>query len=168
MARERSDFRIPNEVKKILAEGEKVQSSIHQSRLKNTFTPDAIILTDQRIIRYSPSALGLRKQIEDYRYENIANVKVSKGIMFATMTIKPRFMGEGLVLDNLPKSRVDNISKIVQENIRRTSSTSAPQVPGKQTLASPQREDSIQLIKLRLAKGEITKEEYEQIKKLLE
>jgi len=138
MAKEGSGIRVPNDVKKILAEGEEVQLSIHQSRLKNTFTPDAIILTDQRIIRYSPSALGLRKQIEDYRYENIANVKVSKGIMFATMIIRPRFMGEDLVLDNLPKSRVDNISKIVQENIRRASSTSAPQAPGRQTPVSPQ------------------------------
>jgi hypothetical protein len=160
--------RIPNEIKKMLLADEQVMAVVKQSRLKAAITPDSIIITNQRIIRCSPSALGLHKEIEDYRYEDIANLKIDKGILFATITIKRRFMSEDLILDNLPKGRVDYISKIIQENLRRMSSAPSSQVQTNQRVSLPPSEDPLQVLQVRLAKGEITKEQFEEMKKMLQ
>ena len=78
MNEEGKTIKVPNAIKKMLLADEQVLAVIKQSRLKTAITPDSIIITNQRIIRYSPSALGLRKEIEDYRYEDIANLKIDK------------------------------------------------------------------------------------------
>ena len=125
-------------------------------------------ITDQRIIRYSPSALGLHKEIEDYRYEDIANLKVDKGIMFATITARRRFMSQDLVLDKLSKENADYISKVIQENLRRLSgATPSPTIIGQQSPPTAL-EDPLQVLKLRFARGEITKEQFEEMKSALD
>ena len=154
---------VPKHIKKILLDDEEVLASIRQSRFKEMTTPDTIIITNHRIIRYSPSTLGLRKEIEDYRYQDIANFKVKKGIMLATIEITPRFMSDTIILDNLPKSRIDYISRVVQENIRLTHSPDE-----RQRLDSASSEDPLKIIKLRFARGEITREQYEEMKAALE
>jgi hypothetical protein len=140
MNEEGKTIKVPNAIKKMLLADEQVMAVIKQSRLKAAITPDSIIITNQRIIRCSPSALGLRKELEDYRYEDIANLKIDKGILFATITIKRRFMSEDLILDNLPRSRVDYISRVIQENLRRMSSApTSPVTPNQRTpLTSPE------------------------------
>jgi hypothetical protein len=164
MEKHRVYAKVPRDVKKMLLADEQVLLAVQQSRLKALFTPDSIIVTNQRVIRYSPSGfLGLHKEIEDYRYENMANFKISKGIMFATLTIGHRFMSESLVLDNLSKDAISDISKIVQENIRQVR-TGTPSQP----VSFFQSENPLELLKLRFAKGEITREEFEDMKRLLE
>jgi hypothetical protein len=160
--------KVPGGVKKMLLADEQVLAVIKQSRLKAAITPDSIIITDQRIIRYSPSALGLHKEIEDYRYEDIANLKVDKGILFATITARRRFMSQDLVLDKLLKDQADYISRVIQENLRRISgATTSPVTASQQTLPTSS-EDPLQVLKLRFARGEITKEQFEETKRALE
>jgi hypothetical protein len=168
MNEEGKTLKIPKAVTKMLLADEQVMAVIKQSRLKAAITPDSIIVTNHRIIRYSPSSLGLHKVIEDYRYEDMANLKIDKGILFATITIKRRFMSEDLILDNLPEGQVDYIFRLIQENLRRISSEiTSPGTTGQRTpLTSP--EDPLQVLKLRFARGEITKEEFEEMKKVLE
>jgi hypothetical protein len=168
MNEEGKTIKVPNAIKKMLLADEQVMAVIKQSKLKAAITPDSIIITNHRIIRYSPSALGLHKEIEDYRYEDIANLKIDKGIVFATITVKRRFMSEDLILDNLPRGQADYISRAIQENLRRMSSAPAsPVTPSQRTpLTSP--EDPLQVLKLRFARGEITKEQFEEMKRVLE
>jgi len=168
MNKEGKALKVPKAIKKMLLTDEQVMAVIKQSRLKAAITPDSIIVTNQRIIRCSPSALGLRKEIEDYRYEDIANLKIDKGILFATITAKRRFMSEDLVLDKLLKGQADYISRVIQENVRRMSgAATSPITTNQQTpLASP--EDPLQVLKLRFARGEITKEQFEEMKRALE
>ena len=168
MNEEGKTTKVPNAIKKMLLADEQVMAVIKQSRLKAAITPDSIIITNQRIIRCSPSALGLRKEIEDYRYEDVANLKIDKGILFATITVKRRFMSENLILDDLPKGQADYISRVIQENLRRMSgATTSPVTTSQQTPpASP--EDPLQILKLRFARGEITKEQFEEMKRALE
>ena len=160
--------KVPKAVTKMLLADEQAMGIIRQSRLKAAATPDYIIITNQRIIRYSPSALGLHKEIEDHRYEDIANLKMKKGILFATITLKHRFMSQDLILDNLPAGKVDYIFRLIQENLKQMSgapvspaTTSQPTPPG-----AP--EDPLQVLKLRFARGEITREEFEEMKRVLE
>jgi hypothetical protein len=152
----------------MLLADEQVVAVIKQSRLKTAITPDSIIITNQRIIRYSPSTLGLHKEIEDYRYEDIANLKIDKGILFATITVKRRFMSEDLILDNLPEGQVDYVSRLIQENLRRMSSTSTSSVTTNRQIPLTSPEDPLQVLKIRFARGEITKEQFEEMKKVLE
>jgi hypothetical protein len=160
--------KIPNAIKNLLLADEKVMAVVKQSRFKSLITPDSIIITNQRIIRYSPSNLGLHKEIEDYRYEDIANLKINKGIVFATINIKKRFMSEDLVIDKLSNNQADIIYRVVQENLQRRNSPSSSQMKTDQQIPPPSSADPLQALKLRFAKGEITKEQYEETKKILE
>ena len=161
-------IKVPKAVKKMLLADEQVMAVIKQSRLKAATTPDSIIITNQRIIRYSPSTLGLHKEIEDYRYEDIANLKIDKGILFATITLKRRFMSEDLILDNLPAGQVDYVFRLIQENLRRMSSAPTSVVTTNQQTPLTAPEDPLQVLKLRFARGEITKEQFEEMKRVLE
>jgi hypothetical protein len=168
MNKEEKKVKVPSAIKKMLLTDEQVIAVVRQSRLKAAVTPDSIIVTNQRIIRCSPSALGLRKEIEDYRYEDIANVKLDKGILFATITAKRRFMSEDLVLDKLSKGQADYISRVIQENLRRISSAPTSPVTADQQTPPTSPEDPLQVLKLRFARGEITKEQFEEMKRALE
>jgi len=168
MNEEGKTLKIPKAIKKMLLADEQVMAVIKQSRLKAAITPDSIIITSQRIIRYSPSSLGLHKEIEDYRYEDMANLKIDKGILFATITVKRRFMSEDLILDNLPEGQVNYVFRLIQENLRRIgSATVSPVTQDQQTPPGPP-EDPLQVLKLRFARGEITREEFEEMKRVLE
>ena len=159
-----TDIKVPKDIEKMLIADEEVLLSVSQSRWKALFTPDTIIVTSQRIIRYSPSGfLGTHKDIEDYRYEDIANFKISKGIMFAKVTIGYRFMSEELVLDNLPNSLSFEISRVVEENIRKSRT-----IAGFHRSPSALPQDSLEILRMRFARGEITKKQYEDMKHTLE
>jgi hypothetical protein len=168
MNKEGKTAKVPGAVKKLLLADEQVKAVIKQSRLKAAITPDSIIVTDQRIIRYSPSALGLHKEIEDYRYEDIANLKIDKGIVFATITARRRFMSQDLILDKLLKDQADYISRVIQENLRGTSGATTSPVATDQKAPPTSRDDPLQVLKLRFARGEITKEQLEEMKRALE
>ena len=155
---------IPRDISRMLLSGEEVLLAVKQSRWKVLFNPDTIIVTNQRVIRYSPSGfLGIHKDIEDYRYEDMANFKISKGMFFAAVTISHRFNSESLVLDNLPKNSTEGISKAIEENIGRVrGSTVTKQVPANSS------QDALSTLKLRFARGEITKEQFIEMKRTLE
>jgi len=168
MNEESNRLKVPNSVKKLLLLDEQVIAVIKQSRLKAAMTPDSIVVTNQRIIKYSPSKLGLRKEIEDYRYEDIANLRIDKGIRFATIAVKRRFMSEDLILDNLLKGQADYICRFIQENLRRINSARTSPVTAGQQIPPISPEDPLQVLKLRFARGEITKEQFEEMKRVLE
>ena len=155
------EIQIPKSIKKMLLNDEQVLATIQQSRIKEIITPDTIIVTNQRIIRHSPSTLGLRKEVEDYRYQDIGNFKVKKGIIFANIEIIPRFMSKGILIENLPRGQIEAISKIVIENIKRASNSNQSKSPS-------ETEDPLKVLKLRFARGEISKGEYEKMKKDLQ
>lgn len=154
----------PNEVKRILAPGEQIMAVVQQSRLKATITPDSIVVTHERIILCKPSTLGLKKQVEDFRYHDMANFKVEKGILCGSIIIRQNFMSDDVVIDNLPKDQLDKVMKIVQEKIRLARTPH----PITQTSASSQSQDPLTLLKTRFVKGEITQDQFEEMKRLLE
>lgn len=167
MAATDKNIKVPKVINEMLYEDEEVITFISQSRLRNIVTPDSIFVTSHRVILYSPHTLGLRKAIEDYRYEDMANFKVERGILFSTIKIKQRFMSNDLVLENLPKGSVDKIARVVHEGIRRCGSGTKPVTTAPPTIES-ESDDPLKVLKLRYAKGEISKTEYEDMKQLLE
>jgi len=152
----------------MLYEDEEILASISQSRMAHVVSPDSIFVTNHRIILYSPHALGLRNSIEDYRYKDMANFKVERGIIFSTIKIKQRFMSNDLILDNLPKGSVDKISRLVHDGIRRYGSGEKTGSTTPSPVIEFQNDDPLKVLKLRYAKGEISTEEFAEKKRLLE
>ncbi|UCE98458.1 MAG: SHOCT domain-containing protein [Dehalococcoidia bacterium] len=77
-------------------------------------------------------------------------------------------MSNDLVLSNLPKGSVDKISRLVHEGIRRYGSGDKTVSTTPNTVIQSQNDDPLKVLKLRYAKGEISTEEFEEKKRLLE
>jgi hypothetical protein len=141
-------------------EDEKVLMVIRQTKniLKpgsSLITPDTIFATTKKIIIRDPSALGLRQNIETYSYEKIVDVKLEKGMFSSTVAINvPGSIFDGYI-QAIPKDDAEELLKIIYERIN-----------GKKNSTSD--DDPLLILKKRFAKGEITKEEYEEMKSVLE
>ena len=159
--------KVPRAIDKMLYTDETVIAKIHQSRLKKLFTPDSIFVTNQRIILYMPRTMGLRKTIEDYRYEDMANFKADRGILFSTIVITQRFMSNDLVLTALPKGKADKIARLIHEGIRFYSNSPNPQTGYARPSAGQAADDPLKVLQLRYARGEISQEQYEYMRRML-
>jgi len=143
-----------------LDEDEQVIMVIRQTKnpLKpgsSLITPDIIFATTKKIIIRNPSAFGLRQNIEIYNYEQIIDVKLEKGMFSSRIGINvPGSIYDGII-EALPKDEAEQLLKIIYEKIKQKKTTSTD-------------DDPLTILKKRFAKGEITKEEYEDMKSVLE
>ncbi|MGD8431033.1 MAG: PH domain-containing protein [Nitrosopumilaceae archaeon] len=143
-----------------LDQDEKVLMVIRQTKnpLKpgsSLITPDTIFATSKKIIIRNPSALGLRQNVEVYPYEKIVDVKLEKGMFSSTIDINvPGSVFDGYI-EAIPKDDAEDLLKIIYER-------------SKEKKATPSDDDALTILKKRFAKGEITKEEYEDMKSVLE
>ncbi len=159
--------KVPKAISKMLYDDEMVITGIRQSRLRRLFTPDSIFVTNHRIILYAPKALGLRKTIEDYRYRDMANFKADRGILFTKITIKQRFMSNDLIIDSLPKGKADRVARIIHEGIRQLGNGAQPGMTNVPTGIETNSDDPLKVLKLRYARGEISQEQYEEMRRIL-
>ena len=143
-----------------LDEDEQVLMVIRQTKnpLKpgsSLITPDTIFATTKKIIIRDPSALGLRQNIEIYNYEQIVDVKLEKGMFSSRIGINvPGSIYDGII-EALPKDEAEDLLKIIYDRI-------------KQKKTSTSDDDPLTILKKRFAKGEISKEEYKEMKLVLE
>jgi len=78
------EIEIPKDIKELLIPGEKVLHSVRQARLEQAITPDSIFVTTHRVIVRRPTTLGLKRNITDYKYTDMANTKIKKGFINST------------------------------------------------------------------------------------
>jgi len=141
-------------------------------------SPNTIFVTDRRLIIRNPTMLGARENVEDFGYDKITGIKLEKGMLSSTLVLTIPGMGgisrlgksSGLLawgresdgsIDAIPKDKAELILKFVRnkmELIRKQSTQPS----------APQSEDPLTLLKKRFVMGEITKEEFEEMKKILE
>ncbi len=144
-----------------LDEDEKVIMVIRQTKnpLKpgsSLITPDTIFATTKKIIIRDPSALGLRQNIEVYPYEKIVDVKLEKGMFSSAIAINvPGSLYNGYI-EAIPKKEAENLLKIIYDGMK------------EKKKSSPTDDDPMKILKVRFAKGEISKEEYDEMKSALE
>lgn len=150
---------VPQDIQELLIPGEKVLHAVRQARLEQAITPDSIFVTTHRIIVRRPTTLGLRRNITDYRYTDMANTRIEKGLINSSIYIEMRFLSEDCCLKGIPNKSASAMFRSIEQQIARTRAG----LP----LSEPV-EDPLTILKVRLAKGEITKEEYLSIKKELE
>jgi len=111
------EIKIPGDVSKILEPDENVLLAAQQARSTNLINPDTIFVTTQRLLIRKPTSLGLRKNIEDYRFADIANVKLHKGIVRSSILLKVRFLSDDLEIDNISKEAGDKLVQLIQQGI---------------------------------------------------
>ncbi len=155
------EIEVPRDIKELLISGEKVLHSVRQARLEQALTPDSIFVTTHRIIVRRPTTLGLRRNITDYRYTDMANTRIEKGLINSSIFIDMRFLSEECVLRGIPNKSAARIFRTIQERIARAVSPHLFE-------DSQVTEDPLEILKVRLAKGEITREEYLLLKRALE
>lgn len=162
---------VPDVVKKILIPGEQVLHAVRQARIEQPITPDAIIVTTERVMIRRPKLLGLTLSNRDYRYSDMGNISVHKGIFNSTIEVKMRFLSYDLMLRGIPHEEAALISRTIQKGIDGRfegmdgEESRIYRIP--QTAAPKESSDAdlLKILKLRYAKGEMTREEYERMKR---
>ena len=135
-------------------------------------TPKIIFATNKRLIIRDPTLLGLRADVDTIPYSQINNVKLKKGLFTSRVLIKSGNFNrdEQGFIDAIPKDKAAQIVGIINEGIGRaqTHFTEIVQPSEVERIKSKEGEDPLLILKRRLAKGEITKEEFEELKRTLE
>jgi len=122
------EINVPDDVKRILESGEQILLAAQEARSTNLINPDTIFVTTGRLIVRRPSSLGMRKNIEDYRYMDIANVQLHSGILRSSILLKMRFRSDNVEIDNISKEVGEKVFKLIQEGIAKLSPVSLPTV----------------------------------------
>jgi hypothetical protein len=167
---EGKEVRVPQRVAMLLAPNEQVLAVFHETRFKEFLNPDSIYVTNQRVIRYSPTNLGLKAEIEDYRYQDMSNVEARTGVVFGEVHVDMRFESESLVFKNITRATADRLHKLLSQGILSVAPATPTGTMMRGAMAGERdgEGDPLQILKVRLAKGEITQEEYEQMVRLLQ
>jgi len=185
---ETSEIEVPRVIKQTLMDGEEVLHFIQQSRLKKMVTPESIFVTNKRVIKHIPRALGLMRNIQDYKYVDMANTEIKQGLLFSNIKIKMRFNTEPVSLEMIPNSVVRKVFATIQKGIENRLVRPIPETflepPLTQTFVededlkeseiesepepTPEKEeDLLTILQRRYVTGEITKKEYLDMKKEL-
>jgi hypothetical protein len=112
------EIKTPEEIKEILESDEKVLYGVQQAGLGGKITGlESIFITTKRVIKMKPKTLGLRADIEDYMYKDMANVKLDKGIFRSSIFIVMRFRSDSVNIENIPKDDAYKIFKAIDDGI---------------------------------------------------
>jgi len=106
--------------------------------------------------------LGLRSDVDAIPYSQVNNVKLEKGVFTSKVMIKSGYFNtdEQGYIDAIPKGKAARIVGIINEGIKRAQTHVTETVSQK-----TEEDDSLTILKRRFAKGEISKEEFEEMRK---
>ena len=158
-----------NRIKTFLEAAEVIKAVARQSKFMpggKLITPRTIFATNKRLIIRDPNALGLRADLDSIPYSQINNIKLEKGAFTSEITIKSgQFENdEQGYIPAIPKKKAAKILAIINEHIREAQHFHDKPI----TVQEKKEDDPLTILKRRLAKGEITKAEYEDLKSALE
>lgn len=157
-------------VKQMLEVSEVIKVVARQSRIMpggSIVTPNIILATNKRIIKRDPSSLGLRSHVDSIPYSQINKVHLEKGVFTSEIEMdigQYESDDNKQVIQAIPKKKAEAIVSTINEFIRSAQDISNLQP----TVTKTEDDDPLVLLKKRLAKGEISAEEYVELKKVLE
>ena len=157
-------------VQQMLEAAEKIKIVARQSRIRpggSLVTPNIIFATDKRIIIRDPSTLGLRSGVESIPFSQINKVHLEKGAFSSELVLDVgQYEGDNAQkIPSIPKKKAEKILSIIHEYIRGAQDFRGQGNPPQEQKTD---DDPLMILKKRLAKGEITKEEYDDLKSALE
>ena len=160
------EVQAPKVVISILSANEEVLCGYQQAGIGGKIAGlESIFATDKRLIRVKPKTLGLRADIEDYQYRDMANVKLNEGIIRSSISIIMRFNSEPVKIENIPSDGTEKIFKIIQDGIAgrfESGNTTNPKSIGSSTQINII--DEIRQLKELKENGFISEEEYQKKK----
>lgn len=168
-----------DKIKDRLDEAENVIMSVRQSRIRPggaaAINPNTIFVTEKRVIIRNPTRLGLGENIEEYFYHQITNIRLEKGLFSASLVFAIPGMTELSKMDRSmslwgrnAEGTIDGIPKDIAEKIYNYIREKISEEKTKKESGSQQTsDDPLKILKTRYVKGEITKEEYEEMKEAL-
>jgi hypothetical protein len=116
----------PEDFKNILGPNETVEIYVKQRFYHLKLDIDTVVITNERIILRHPHSLGLKKDYTDFKYSDIANVIIDRGITRSTIKCTLRLRGEPLLLNDLPNADAEKAYVTIRENISKLQTTSSP------------------------------------------
>ena len=107
-------------IDKMLTEGEQIVISADQSRIMpggSIATPNSIYVTNKRIIFRNPRMWGLKVDMMDYAYSDLANVELHKGIFTTAIELTPRFNSEKVKLPAVSKEVAEELFGAIRKGM---------------------------------------------------
>ena len=104
----------------MLTEGELILINAEQSRMMpggSITTPNSIYVTNKRIIFRNPRMWGLKVDLMDYAYEDLANVELHKGIFTTEIELTPRFNSEKMKLPAVSKDVAEELFGAIRKGM---------------------------------------------------
>jgi len=98
-------------VSELLTKDEEVRYIAVQKKLVVNISPDAVVLTNKRIVFVQPSLFGMKFQ--DFPWREVLDIHMSEQLMTATVTCKTT-AGKNVMLDSLPKKQARKVYAYAQ------------------------------------------------------
>ncbi len=178
-----------NKIMKFLQADETVLFVARQSRINPggsaITTPNTIFATDRRILIRNPTMLWMRSAVEDMPYESLSSVKLQVGVFSSTIVFTGPGFGEvnrisrasldkawgrdeEHSIDAIPKKDAEELVRIINRQMGKVKGHKQQftQIVNQNATTTPklQEDDLIKILKTRYTKGEITKEEFDEMK----
>lgn len=138
----------------ILREGEEVIFSAETA--ETLLAPPIILITNERVIKYNPGLIATG-EIEALEYGEITGVAADIGLALGSLLVESRG-GAKIIWKPVNKNIAKKAKQLIEYYKKKTIRKEAEKPV----------EDPLKILKIRFAKGEIAKEEYEKMKKILE
>ncbi|MGH9979552.1 MAG: PH domain-containing protein [Nitrososphaeraceae archaeon] len=107
-------------IDRMLTEGEQILIYADQSRMMpggSIATPNSIYVTNKRIIFRNPRMWGLKVDLMDYAYKDLANVELHKGIFTTEIELTPRFNSEKVKLPAVSKEIAEELFGAIRKGM---------------------------------------------------
>lgn len=114
-----------------------------------------LVVTNERVLIIGKGLFSI--DIREIPIENIKSIDYEQGILMDTLTLHAHSSIEGIQFHRIERKYTSKFPRLIKELMKNGSS---------QTKENNE-EDPLKVLKLRFAKGKISKSEYEQIKKSL-
>lgn len=167
------EIKVPNVVKEMLLDDEKVLHAIQQSRLEHAITPYSVFVTNKRIIKHMPRTLGLRRDVVDYKYVDMSNTTINQGFISSSIKINVRFLSKPFVLERIPTKVCRQIFKTIQDGIDgRLDNSSETKIFPKQMVETSSKskivdDGPLTILQKRYAQGKITTDQFKEMRRNL-
>jgi hypothetical protein len=109
------------DIKKQLLETEVILLQVKQSRIGpggSMFTPVSIYVTNMRVIYRKPIWAGLKSEIIVVNYQDIADIRLKRGVVHTDISLKTRFHTDQLLVRGANNNLSERANALVQQGIR--------------------------------------------------
>lgn len=120
-------------------------------------------LTNQRVIFYMPKILG-RYEFEYYDIDQISSIQFTKGLFSGRIQVTA--FNDCKIIKHVKNDEAKTITEMIQKAVQKVKNRK--HVVHLPKTKKPDEDDVLKILKLRYAKGEITKKQFEKMKKDLE